>query len=177
MINLDDEYCFGDALDDFSFATSRIVYVKRNQLCKWDARFLELAEVVSKWSKGPRKRVGAIVARDDRSVVSVGYNGPPCGFDDDVFFSMSREQQHGIVIHAEDNALLRMPYFEFGRTCNLFVYPLPPCVDCAKHLIKDGRIKRVVAYCGPMSSDWKESAEEAKNIFKKFGVSCVFVTD
>lgn len=40
-----------------------IIYTDRASLSKWDARFIELAEYVAAWSKGPRKRIGAVIVR------------------------------------------------------------------------------------------------------------------
>lgn len=82
-----------------------IIYTNRASLSKWDARFLELAEHVAALSKGPRKRIGAVIVRPDKSIASLGYNGPPRGFDDEAFLRMTRDEQHSVVIHAEDNAL------------------------------------------------------------------------
>ena len=42
-----------------------IVYTDRASLSKWDERFLALAEQVAAWSKGPRKRIGAVIVRPD----------------------------------------------------------------------------------------------------------------
>lgn len=82
-----------------------VIYTHPDELSKWDRRFIELANHVAAWSKGPRKRIGAAIVRPDRSIASLGYNGPPRGFDDAAFLRMTREEQHAVVIHAEDNAL------------------------------------------------------------------------
>ncbi len=42
---------------------------------KWDQRFINLARLVSSWSKDPRKKVGAVITNPNRSVASLGYNG------------------------------------------------------------------------------------------------------
>ncbi|BCG66155.1 dCMP deaminase [Pseudomonas phage vB_PaeS-Yazdi-M] len=80
-----------------------VIYTHPDELSKWDRRFIELAEQVASWSKGPRKRIGAAIVRPDRSIASLGYNGPPRGFDDEAFLRMTREEQHAVVIHAEAN--------------------------------------------------------------------------
>jgi dCMP deaminase len=49
---------------------------------KWDIRFIELAKHVSTWSKDPSTKVGAIIATEDRRVLSMGYNGFPRGCPD-----------------------------------------------------------------------------------------------
>lgn len=154
--------------------TSHVIYTNRAALSKWDARFLALAEQVAAWSKGPRKRIGAVIVRPDKSIASLGYNGPPRGFDDEAFLCMSREDQHSVVIHAEDNALQQTHDAESVEGYTLFVSPLLPCANCADKIAKAG-IRRVVAYCGHISPDWRASAEEAERIFINAGVECLFM--
>jgi dCMP deaminase len=151
-----------------------IIYTDRASLSKWDARFLELAEHVAAWSKGPRKRIGAVIVRPDKSIASLGYNGPPRGFDDDAFLRMSRDEQHAVVIHAEINAIEQRHEAEDLAGYTLYVSPLFPCDKCADKIAKAG-IRRVVAYCGHVSPDWRASAEEAERIFNQAGVECLFM--
>ena len=42
-------------------------------LNKWDKRWLEIAGLVSTWSKDPSTQIGAIAVKDKR-LVSTGYN-------------------------------------------------------------------------------------------------------
>lgn len=158
---------------------SGVIYTKREHLYKWDRRFIELAEAIAQWSKGPRKRIGAVIVRPDRSIASLGYNGPPRGFDDEAFLEMTRDEQHAVVIHAEDNALKQMAdseRYDVKDGYTLYVSPLWPCADCARLIVSYG-VSRVVAYCGHISPDWKASAEEAERILSEAGVSCLFITD
>lgn len=153
---------------------ANIAHIDRSQLSKWDARFIALAEHVAQWSKGPRTRVGAVVVRPDKSIASLGYNGAPRGFDDEAFLAMPRSEQHKVVLHAEANAVDQTCWAENLRGHTIYVTHMP-CTDCADRIIEAG-IARVVAYCGHLSPDWLESAEEAQDKFKKAGVSCLFVT-
>ncbi len=146
----------------------------RQTLPKWDARFLALAEHIAEWSKGPRKRIGAVIVRPDKSIASLGYNGPPRGFDDEAFLRMSRDEQHCVVIHAEDNAIRQAAPGDDLSVCTLYVSPLLPCHNCAARII-DAGIRRVVAYCGHISPDWQASAEEAEATLRAAGVECVFI--
>ncbi len=41
----------------------------------WDRRFLEMAELVSNWSKDSSTRVGSVIVDGDKRVISTGYNG------------------------------------------------------------------------------------------------------
>ena len=153
-----------------------IIYTHPDALSKWDARFIKLAEGVAAWSKGPRKRIGAAIVRPDRSIASLGYNGPPRGFDDEAFLRMTREEQHAVVIHAEDNAIRQTAPGEDLSACTLYVSPLFPCAICADRIVRAG-IRRVVAYCGHISPDWRASADEAERIFNQAGVECLFTMD
>ena len=49
---------------------------------KWDQRFCKLAKFVSKWSKDPKAKVGAVVFAKRGGDVSIGYNGFPMGVED-----------------------------------------------------------------------------------------------
>ncbi len=151
-----------------------IVYTDRASLSKWDTRFLEMAEHVAAWSKGPRKRIGAVIVRPDKSIASLGYNGPARGFDDEAFLRMTRDEQHSVVIHAEDNALRQTHDAESVAGYTLYVSPLFPCDKCAEKIARAG-ISRVVAYCGHISPDWRASAEAAEQVFINAGVECLFM--
>lgn len=122
-------------------------------LPKWDRRFLRMANEVATWSKDPRGGVGAIIARD-KNFVSPGFNGFPPGIDD----SRMELYGKGVVIHAEENAML------FARRdlsgCTMYTTPLPPCPRCASKLIVVG-IKRVVFRYVPV-----ELAEEKVREFE-----------
>lgn len=153
-----------------------VIYTHPDELSKWDKRFIELANSVAGWSKGPRKRIGAAIVRPDKSIASLGYNGPPRGFDDEAFLRMTREEQHAVVIHAEDNAIKQAHDGEALSGYTLYVSPLLPCADCAQRIV-DAGISRVVAYCGHISPDWRASADAAEEIFIRAGVECIFTMD
>ena len=154
--------------------------IARSALSKWDARFLALAEHIAAWSKGPRKRIGAVIVRPDRSIASLGYNGPPRGFDDETFLAMERADQHSVVIHAEDNAFRHLTDDDLRRMIvepyTAYVSPLLPCSNCAD-ILCGVNIRRVVAYCGHISPDWQASAEDAERKLNAAGIECLFVFD
>ena len=111
-------------------------------LSNWDKRFLELAELVSSWSKDPSTKVGAVIIDDKNIIVSVGFNGFPKGINDNERLH-NRDSKYQIIIHAENNALM------FAKrpldNCTLYTYPFMPCPRCAGMIIQSG-IKRVVSY-------------------------------
>ena len=48
----------------------------------WDTRFIDLAKLVSTWSKDPSTKVGAVITDDNNRVISLGYNGFPKNIQD-----------------------------------------------------------------------------------------------
>ena len=136
----------------------------------WDDRFLELATVISSWSKDPSTQVGAVIADDDNRVISIGYNGFPKGIKDDQRLD-NRELKYEMVVHAEANALLfaNAPV----KGCTIYTWPFQPCSRCASLIIQAG-IRRVVSvenkdekWCGnfQLAHDMFAEARVAVQIF------------
>ena len=72
---------------------------------KWHKRFMEVAELVSTWSKDPSTKVGAIVVGPDREIRSTGYNGLVRGVDDKKPERLERPTKYDFFEHAERNAV------------------------------------------------------------------------
>jgi dCMP deaminase len=117
---------------------------------KWDGRFLELARLVSSWSKDPSTKAGAVIVRPDRSIASVGFNGFARSMSDADELYADREKKYSRVIHCEVNALINA-----GRSvegCTLYTTPFMCCDRCVVQMIQAG-IKRFV---------FPEATEETK---------------
>lgn len=134
---------------------------------KWDDRFMDLARHVASWSKDPSTKVGAVIIRPDRSVVSVGYNGFPRGVNDGEHRYRDKPTKYSMVVHAEANAILASK--ESLADCVLYV-TLFPCNECAKLIIQSG-IRMIVA---PRLSDaperWAEAMTTSMTMFVESGV-------
>lgn len=138
---------------------------------KWDIRFLNMAEVISSWSKDPSTQCGAVVVRPDKTIASLGFNGFPRGMRDDKKFYDLRDEKLSRVIHAEMNALLTAKESLAGYT--LYVYPFSPCDRCAVHIIQAG-IKRVV-FPALLPQRWQDSFNRTMKYFEEAGVECLKV--
>ncbi len=103
---------------------------------------LGMAAATAERSRDPSTKVGAVIVRPDKSVVSVGYNGFPRSMKDDPAWWADRPQKYDRVIHAEMNAILQAKESVMG--CTLYITH-PPCKDCAKHVAAAG-IVRIVCY-------------------------------
>ena len=113
--------------------------------------FMDIAEIVAKRSACLRNNVGAVVVNEDNNIVAIGYNGPASGVP-----QCLKEDCHAgcdIAIHAEDNAIRRMPEQDFigdyelltptpYKTYRLFC-TVSPCIDCANKIIERRDITEV----------------------------------
>lgn len=144
---------------------------------KWDLRFLQLAKLVSSWSKDPSTKVGSVIVRPDKTVASLGFNGFPVGHPDDLESYNNRDIKYKIMIHAEKNAISFAKEPLNGYT--VYVYPFPPCSTCAQMLIKEG-IKRCVAY-KLLPSDkeryvrWEPDFAITRKLFQEAGIELIEV--
>lgn len=144
---------------------------------KWDRRYLEMARLVSTWSKDPSTQVGAVLVNYDYQKEFVGYNGFPVGVDDSPERYADRELKYKIVVHAESNALRKAGDF-YSRGSTLYVYPsfsFPPiCNECAKDAIQ-GRIKEIVGYepnmNDPRVQRWLEAIKVSQMMFTEAGIT------
>ena len=133
---------------------------------KWDARFLDLAERIAKWSRDPSTQVGAVIVRPNRTIVSVGYNGLPRGVSDNDERLADRETRLAMTVHAETNALLTAERPVTG--CTLYVTPFQPCSNCAAAIVQSG-VSRVVSWRG-YPERWAASFQTSRILFAEAGV-------
>ena len=103
---------------------------------KWDKRFLELAKLISTWSKDPSTQCGAVIVRPDRTILAVGYNGFPKGMKDNPELYADRETKYSRIVHCEMNAVLNSKQSVEG--CTLYTWPLISCDRCCVHMIQAG---------------------------------------
>ena len=112
------------------------------QVSNWDKRFLEMAALVSTWSKDPGTKVGSVIVAQDKRVIAVGFNGFPAGMKDDPELYADREVKLSRIVHAEINALLYAGILPQHTT--VYTYPFMPCDRCVVQLIQAG-VRRFVA--------------------------------
>ncbi len=110
--------------------------------------FMDIAEIIAKRSACLRNNVGCVIVNKDNNIVSIGYNGPAAGIPQ----CIPEECHKGcdIAIHAEDNAIKRMPNKKlYGPEDNLRFEPyslyvtVSPCINCAKLISQREDIEKV----------------------------------
>lgn len=137
---------------------------------KWIDAYMDTAERFAQLSTATRLKVGAVVVKDHR-IISIGYNGMPSGWsnecEDIVFVNDGPELDYQVmiddgytfgadsttagyvkrvtkkeVLHAEENAILKLAKSHDGGDGASIFCTHAPCVSCAK-LIYGAGIKNV----------------------------------
>jgi dCMP deaminase len=119
--------------------------------------YMDVAARFADLSTARRKKVGAIVVKDDR-IISIGYNGMPPGWTNDceiktycedgdwseqVSKTSNQWRRYKLttkpeVIHAEANAIAKLAKGnESGDGSTMFL-TCSPCIDCAKQIFTAG---------------------------------------
>lgn len=144
-------------------------------LHKWNVRMLEMARLVSTWSKDPSTRCGAAIFRPDRTIASVGYNGFPRGCSDAKMLYADREEKYGRVVHAELNAILsaREPLHGYSMA----TWPpggAPSCDRCTAAIIQAG-IRKVVHVVteNDFTRRWAVAMQRSLAMYREAGVEVV----
>jgi len=143
--------------------------MKREDYISWDEYFMGIAILSSERSKDPSTRVGACIVNSDNKILSMGYNGAPIGFDDDLM-PWAREgdalnTKYPYVCHSELNAILNCPTSVRGAKVYVTLFP---CNECAKAIIQSG-IKEVIYMCDKYADT--DGVKASKIMFDNCGVS------
>lgn len=134
----------------------------RKRLSK-DARFMNIAQVISQCSPDPKTQVGSVIVDSKYRIISTGYNGPPPGFDNDSIDWLDRSQVYPIVVHSEVNSIL----YANSRFDGAKMYvTLSPCGECIKLLAAAGI--KIVIY-----RDEYRDINEVKLLAEKFGLTLI----
>tara|TARA_B100000963_G_C22633929_1_gene676527 strand:+ start:967 stop:1584 length:618 start_codon:yes stop_codon:yes gene_type:complete len=105
-----------------------------------DSLFMDIAQRYSKMSYANKKKVGAIIVKNN-TIISAGYNCTPVGF------SNNCEDINGntywYVLHAEANAISNICQSRQTCTNSTLYITMSPCKECSKLILQSG-IKKVV---------------------------------
>lgn len=137
---------------------------------KWDRRWLGLARHYAGWSKDPSTGVGCVIAYG-KVQLGQGFNGFPPGIADDAARLQDRNTRLELTIHAEQNALAGLPR-GLGMGATLYVWPLPPCAQCATRIIQAGIVRVIAPQPSPeLAERWRNSLKLSEEVLREAGVS------
>ena len=127
----------------------------------WRDTALKLAFNIAEYrSEDPYVQVGAVIIKNDNSIV-VGYNGAPPGIDIDW---SDRDARRMRVLHAEENALDSIKYGE----AKLMAVTAMPCKSCVRLLAQKG--VKAVYYAQELPG---YDNDAAKKLAQEFGVNLI----
>ena len=128
-----------------------------------DKRYLRMAKIWAENSYCQRRKVGALVVKD-QMIISDGYNGTPSGFENVC------EDENNVtkpyVLHAEANAITKIARSGNSSEGATMYITASPCIECAKLIIQAG-IKRVIY-------SEKYRIEDGISLMKKAGIEVVY---
>lgn len=129
-----------------------------------DKRYLRMAKIWAENSYCQRRKVGALVVKD-QMIISDGYNGTPSGFENVC------EDENNVtkpyVLHAEANAITKIARSGNSSEGATMYITASPCIECAKLIIQAG-IKRVIY-------SEKYRIEDGITLMKKAGIEVVYI--
>ena len=129
-----------------------------------DSRYLRMAAIWSENSYCTRRKVGALIVRNNM-IISDGYNGTPSGFENRCEDPEGRTYPY--VLHAEANAITKVARSSNSSEGSTLYVTSSPCMECSKLIIQAG-IKRVV-----FSEYYRLS--EGIELLQKSGIETVFL--
>lgn len=135
-----------------------------NKQLTLDKRYLRMAAIWAENSYCSRRKVGALLVKDQR-IISDGYNGTPSGFENIC------EDENNItkpyVLHAEANAITKVAASSNSSTGATIYVTSAPCIECAKLIIQSG-IQRVVY-------SEKYRIEDGCDLLKRAGIQIDYI--
>lgn len=140
-----------------------------------DLYFMNIARTVADASKDPRRKVGAIIVKND-IIISTGFNGLARRFSKDSNSNYWKSPlKDDYVIHAEVNCIINAARSN-GNTVGSTMYStFFPCHKCASQIINAG-IVRIVSPLIDKNIDhkWLKSIDISQELFHDCDVEMVF---
>lgn len=124
----------------------------------WDLYFLSIAKIVSVRSIDPSTKHGCVIVDVNNRIVSVGYNGPVNGIDDEQV-PLTRPDKYNWILHSEENAVLFSTVSLEG--CKAYITGFP-CPRCFRMLAQKGIVKIVYGSTKSNCISSKDYAEVCK---------------
>ena len=145
-----------------------------NRSGKWGIRMLQMAKLVSTFSKDPSTKVGAVLYNPRRNtIITTGYNGFPRGTMDNEALYLDREMKYPRVVHAEANAIVEAAAQGVSTQGSYLACTHTPCADCAGLIIQAGVTRIIYEETGDDMQRLK--GDMARQLFEEANVSIMGV--
>lgn len=154
-------YCINDIGIKINIVDTKVDLSSKQETL--DKRYMRMAEIWAENSYCERRKVGALIVKD-KMIISDGYNGTPCGFENICEDEFNRTKPY--VLHAEANAITKVAKSNNSSEGATLYVTASPCIECSKLIIQAG-IKRVV-YAEPYH------LKDGLELLKRAGIEVVF---
>lgn len=111
---------------------------------QFNITYLKICDIIAELSRAERKKVGAIIVKDD-AIISYGFNGTPYGFDNTCeeeklpyLCQIIQKVTKDIVLHAEVNAIYKIARSHTSCEHATMYCNIEPCFECCKAIIQAG---------------------------------------
>jgi len=108
----------------------------------WDDIFMALCFVISQRSIDPNTKHGCVIVSDNRTILSMGYNGPPRGCDDSKI-QLERPLKYKYLKHSEAASIINAANVGVSLNGSIAYITGHPCEDCFGDMISVG-IKKII---------------------------------
>jgi dCMP deaminase len=102
--------------------------------------YFNLAKEISRLSKDKHTKHGCLAISKDGTILSMGYNGPPRGVNDDII-DYERPGKYIFMEHAERNCIYNAAREGVSLLGCIFYITGIPCVDCTRAMFQAGASK------------------------------------
>jgi dCMP deaminase len=141
----------------------------------WDARFIALAQFVSRWSKDRSTKVGCVIVGPNNEIRSIGYNGFPRGISDNEDDRHVRPIKYLWTEHAERNAVYHAALVGIPlKGCRMYL-PWFPCMDCARAIVQSGIVELIAFEPDLTDSTWGDEFKSSLQLLGEAGIRVRFV--
>ena len=108
----------------------------------WDLWFISLCYVISQKSIDKDTKHGAIFTSSDKTILSVGYNGPPRECNDSSI-PLTRPEKYRFLLHAEEAAIANAAKHGINLQNSTLYITGMPCEKCFRLLINVG-VRKII---------------------------------
>jgi len=137
----------------------------------WDSWFMTLCFVIAQRSLDKDTKHGCVVTDSSHSILSVGYNSPPRGCDDQNV-PLERPAKYDYMKHSEENAIVNAARAGIRLDGSTFYITGPPCHHCFGDMINVGA-RRIVHGPTPSHMLDENSAKVKQFLLKKLQIEVV----
>lgn len=106
------------------------------EINKFDKAYLKMALTWSELSYSKRKKVGAILVKDN-TIISDGYNGTPSKYHENICEN-EHDETYWYVLHGEANAIMKCAKNGISCKNSILYQTLSPCKECSKLIVQAG---------------------------------------